>query len=745
MPPRAAVRAALLTCAVAGVGLAPVFLPGVAAAAPGDTVTVTDCTEAALRAAIGAAPAGGTVAIACDDPIPVTAAGGSTIVVDKTLTISGTGHDVVVDGGLQTSLFAVQAPAGATAETLPTVTLRDLTLTRGWAQDTGYVGGGAVFNGAHLVVDGVAFTDNHAFNRGGAILSEGFGTTTVLDSTFTGNSVTCPLDGSGGGAIAVRQRGQTTITGSTFTGNTATGNASGGAVLAWVSSGFSGFPAVPPPSPLPPSPLSSPLVISDSAFTGNRTTVTGFAALDEQRMYGGGAVAAFDHPLTVTGTLFQDNAVESIIGYGGAVLAASIRDVPTVLTTVDVLDNGFADRQGVHPANGLGGGIALHGTPATVDDAIVDGNRAFVGGGLFTRGAPVELVSSTVDANTAGAVDDGDDNHGAALATRGPLVVRDTRMVGNAKGTCLVLRDPAAAPAGDVVVDGGGNEVEGAATCFRVPVPPAPPAATGSLSSPAAPIEPGAPVTLAGSGFAPHARVTLAAYPLVAAAEPGLAAAAAAPVDLGASPADASGVFAGAPVLPGAGVWRVVALGVDGSGAPVTLSTVVVVAAAGTDVAPVVTQQPSSAAGPAGTTVVLTAAAAGVPAPTVQWQRSDDGGAGWTDVPGATATSLSVPVLAVSASYRAVFTNVAGTATSAVAVVGGPAAPPGGGRPGSGSGTVPADGGGVNPAGAGTGAGGLARTGADLLPLAGAGAAFVLAGAALVTGARRRRNSSPAR
>ena len=86
-------------------------------------------------------------------------------------------------------------------------------------------------------------------------------------------------------------------------------------------------------------------------------------------------------------------------------------------------------------------------------------------------------------------------------------------------------------------------------------------------------------------------------------------------------------------------------------------------------VAPVVTTQPVSAAGPLGSTVTFTAAASGRPTPTVQWQRKVSGT--WKDVAGARSTSLTVPVeLGVQgASYRAVFTNTAGKATTNAATL----------------------------------------------------------------------------
>src|SRR5262249_54040398 len=71
----------------------------------------------------------------------------------------------------------------------------------------------------------------------------------------------------------------------------------------------------------------------------------------------------------------------------------------------------------------------------------------------------------------------------------------------------------------------------------------------------------------------------------------------------------------------------------------------------------------------AGQTASFTAAASGSPTPTVQWQVSTDGGATFTDVPGATAGTLSFTAALAdnSKQFHAVFTNTAGTATSTAA------------------------------------------------------------------------------
>ncbi|MGY4643905.1 endo-1,4-beta-xylanase [Cellulomonas sp. URHB0016] len=90
--------------------------------------------------------------------------------------------------------------------------------------------------------------------------------------------------------------------------------------------------------------------------------------------------------------------------------------------------------------------------------------------------------------------------------------------------------------------------------------------------------------------------------------------------------------------------------------------------------APQITQQPQSVSGAFGSEATLTAAASGQPEPTVQWQVLTDGWLWthkWKDVAGATSPSLTVPLDAKhdGATYRAVFTNSEGSATTDKATV----------------------------------------------------------------------------
>ncbi len=82
---------------------------------------------------------------------------------------------------------------------------------------------------------------------------------------------------------------------------------------------------------------------------------------------------------------------------------------------------------------------------------------------------------------------------------------------------------------------------------------------------------------------------------------------------------------------------------------------------------PKLTHQPAGVIVEEGHPASFEASATGFPAPTVQWELSTDSGASWTPVSGATADKLTIasPLDSESGNeYRAVFTNVAGTATS---------------------------------------------------------------------------------
>jgi hypothetical protein len=91
-----------------------------------------------------------------------------------------------------------------------------------------------------------------------------------------------------------------------------------------------------------------------------------------------------------------------------------------------------------------------------------------------------------------------------------------------------------------------------------------------------------------------------------------------------------------------------------------------------TPAAPVVTTNPTDQAVVEGATATFTAAATSSVPETVQWQVSTDGGTTWSDLPGATTATLTIPPTVAAESgnqYRAVFTNPGGSATSTAATL----------------------------------------------------------------------------
>jgi Divergent InlB B-repeat domain len=88
-------------------------------------------------------------------------------------------------------------------------------------------------------------------------------------------------------------------------------------------------------------------------------------------------------------------------------------------------------------------------------------------------------------------------------------------------------------------------------------------------------------------------------------------------------------------------------------------------------IAPAVTASPNDLTRREGATATFAASASGTPSPAVQWQVSVDGGGSFTNVPGATSSTLSFTTQLADNGrrYRAVFTNSGGSATTAAAIL----------------------------------------------------------------------------
>ncbi|HEY7966088.1 MAG TPA: G1 family glutamic endopeptidase [Solirubrobacteraceae bacterium] len=125
---------------------------------------------------------------------------------------------------------------------------------------------------------------------------------------------------------------------------------------------------------------------------------------------------------------------------------------------------------------------------------------------------------------------------------------------------------------------------------------------------------------------------------------------------------------------PGQSGLRYRAVFTNANGSATTAAALLTVqSAASPQVVPVsIVSNPTSVSVNEGAGASFSAAASGTPAPTVQWQLSTDGGASWSDIAGATATSYAIDAASLAQSgeeFRAVFTNQAGAAPTAAATL----------------------------------------------------------------------------
>ncbi|MBL8951222.1 MAG: CSLREA domain-containing protein [Myxococcaceae bacterium] len=406
----------------------------VASSGSAATLTVTTPTDelnsdgdCSLREAVQAANTDAAV-----DACPAGSGDDRIVLPAGTYTLSVIGKDDTnVGGDLDVSSNLTLAAAGSGTVTLDgnltdrvlhvisgTVAVEHLTFVRG-ALATHPSGegerGGAIFNQGTLSVRGCTFTGNRAGRGldgvagraggdGGAIASSG--TLAVTDSTFrlngggTGGHSTDVFGttpgGSGGSGGALFSSGTLTVTRSTFTENA--GGAGGAAPFFDGPGGLGGAIAVEGGG--------STRVI-DSTFTANR----GGSGLGLGLLNHGGAIAASQSPLVVTGCTFSANEAQ------------------------------------------LGGGIFIVVSTLTVVNSTFVGNVASLrGGGISSASATTQVSSSTLLGNVGGAV---------APQGNGTLEVKSSIVIGNRNAASTGDRD-CEVEAGPVT--SAGHNVFGAST-----------------------------------------------------------------------------------------------------------------------------------------------------------------------------------------------------------------------------------------------------------------------------------------
>jgi hypothetical protein len=310
-------------------------------------------------------------------------------------------------------------PGGGIFNYLGTLIITDTTLAGNTA-----VGAGAILDfGGPMTISGSVFSANHAVEGtlGGGIVNT-FGSVTVSNCTFVGNTTDAFPGGGGGegGAIANNSDSSMTISGSTLVGNSAadTGGgifnegtmtvrgsilssnsaAGGGAVINTFgtlnltdctlsnnfAAGFTDFFGNPTGGGAIESDVAGTVVLDGCVLSGNSVGTSSFAAV-------GGAIDNFG-TATVTGinSILLDN---SATGRGAGIFNSPQGTVTVVSSTLSG-----------NSAGGDGGGI-YNGGVATVSNSFFIGNSASSGGAIYDAVAGMLTVSgSAFSTNTPDAI-----------------------------------------------------------------------------------------------------------------------------------------------------------------------------------------------------------------------------------------------------------------------------------------------------------------------------------------------------
>jgi hypothetical protein len=460
------------------------------------TQHVTDCGDAGtntLRGRIAAAAVGDTIVFNqdCTGATAITLTTG-TLTLTKDVTIDGTGHTVIVDGGCTgcdpggtpsggVTVFAVNSGVKASITGLTvqhgggrimdgvvfrvlsagaiendgTLTIINSTIR---ANTAGTAGGGIFNHGGNLTVARSTISDNRTANNvnGGGIATIG-GTLAVTNTTLSGNITT---NGDGGGLFT---GGSTTVTDSTFSGNSALNgggiDSSGGSTLTMTRGMLTGNSATLHGGGINVSGIAT---VTSSTMSGNNSNQGGGVYNDDMLTLASSTISgntAFTgggifngRTLTVTANTISNNTATS---NGGGIFNQQLLTV----TASTISGNSASGGGGIHnqqlltvmsstlsmnSATGDGGGInndTSANTSATVTNSTFNGNSAGNFGGGIHNVATMTLTNSTLAGNSAPAVGTG--NGGGIWSGGGSDILKVTNtIVANNPGADLAGRDP---------------------------------------------------------------------------------------------------------------------------------------------------------------------------------------------------------------------------------------------------------------------------------------------------------------
>jgi predicted outer membrane repeat protein len=403
-----------------------------------NSISVTnnlDSGAGSLRQALADVCAGGSINFDNDYTIVLSS---GTLAAAKSITISGVGHSVAVDGAGLYRVFNATAP----------ITLTHLIIQNGSAADTGaglntalsatlldtqFISntasrGGGVYAAGAVTLNGGLFQNNTSTTgTGGGLDAES--TLTLIDTQFISN--TAELDG--GGVFAFNAA---TLNSGLFQGNTSRTSTGGGlyaaSTLTLIDTQFISNTAsthgggVYAESTLV---LTGTQFFSNTAQFGGGASTARTASLTDATFSGnkaglgslpGGGGAELLGTATIQNSVFQNNVADNGVGGGsggGIQLAGS--------ANVTVIDTAFTGNQANGASDDGGGAIMVYAGSLNLDADIENNGTASRGGALSVMpGATITVANSLLENNNA-------TQNGGALANQGTLLIRESAVVSN--------------------------------------------------------------------------------------------------------------------------------------------------------------------------------------------------------------------------------------------------------------------------------------------------------------------------
>jgi len=330
-----------------------------------------DDGDDSLRWAIANTCDGGQITFTDDFTITL----GSSLEVNKTLTINSSGQTVTLNGGEAVQIFYLGSSGALTLSHLSLVNGNDplrgggaayvaehgslTVLDSSFNGNSSHQSGGAIFvapNGS-LLVQNSFFSDNSSDWGGGAIQGDENSSLTILDSSFSRNS--CNWSG---GAIGSGGNTSLTVDRSAFNNNTARGDGYTGGAIA--GEGV--------------------LTVTASIFSGNTAT-------------SGGAIAPAGPSGRISGSTFSDNRVNE--GDGGAIVV----NADTLLVENSTFYSNTATAS--LPDLGQGGAISNWGA-TTINNSTFVNNTATKGSAIYnsSEGSGEMSLSNSLIAGSSSAL-----------------------------------------------------------------------------------------------------------------------------------------------------------------------------------------------------------------------------------------------------------------------------------------------------------------------------------------------------